>query len=517
MRGRMGDTRSTPNLQHEKDSLVHWLQAARQSLTDEPDTPAPHTQIVRLTDLVTKLLGGDDGTFILFDDAAMIVYSTNRPQVAGQKVDLELYPEILAAIDAGNPVEIPNVHTDKRLDRVQKQLPPTLGSVIVLPVQAGQATRGVVVVRSTTIGLLPAANRELAWFFVCCAARILRHTTPPLFRNGNLFSDGTEATALTRLSTVESTEHHRILVVEDDTDCREAITCLLADSGYQIESAADGQTALDLATSFHPTLVLLDVRLPDMSGYQVAKKLKAEGQLLHAGVIFLSGVQNLPADLLEAGLDDADFLRKPFDVDDLMARVARGLREVNEQSSLHTLANTDQLTGLGNLRLLEERLGIEASRIARYKTPVTIMVADMDDLKAINDRHGHLTGSKAIRAVGTTIASEIRHTDVAARYGGDEFIVLMPHTTLEEGIKLAERIRSRLRSTRPWGIVLTISIGLASFDARIDQTLEDVIARADAATYRAKEMGRDQICSDQPPDNLVAGPPGPHERRLRFP
>ncbi len=300
---------------------------------------------------------------------------------------------------------------------------------------------------------------------------------------------------VTMNKSVEPTEPScRVLVVEDDEYCREGLVTWLTDAGQSVQAVSTGSDALKRAATFRPDIVLLDVMLPDLSGYEVATKLRNDPDTRTTALIFLSGMESLPTDLLKLGFRGSDFLRKPFTVDELAARVAHGITEFTQRNRLRHLTSIDPLTGLGNLRLLQERMAVEATRIVHYGTPLTIMIADMDGLKAINDKYGHTIGSQALKAVGTTIADTVRNTDVAVRYGGDEFMILMPQTTLEEGGRLAQRLQSKLHTVNASGVAPTLSIGLATFEDRLDRDLDGTIARADVATYRAKELGRNRVC-----------------------
>jgi diguanylate cyclase (GGDEF)-like protein len=167
-----------------------------------------------------------------------------------------------------------------------------------------------------------------------------------------------------------------------------------------------------------------------------------------------------------------------------------------QADSLYVLAAKDTLTGLATRRVFEERLAQEHARAARYGTTVSVLIADLDGLKAVNDSHGHDAGDEALRAVGAAVTMGIRATDLGARWGGDEFAVVAPSTGVEDALSLAERIRllaERGHGSRP----ITLSIGVATRDPAASGTVDALLRDADAALYEAKRLGR----------NRVSGPP----------
>jgi diguanylate cyclase (GGDEF)-like protein len=281
----------------------------------------------------------------------------------------------------------------------------------------------------------------------------------------------------------------RVLVVEDDAGVASALTALLQENGYQTETISNGADAVARARTLPPALLILDLGLPDRDGLAVATELAQDRRTAHVPILFLSGQENLAARIRSSRIVAYDFLRKPFGEVELLTRIERCLTDADSRARLRSDARIDELTGLGNARLLYERLDVEAARRERYGTPLTVAILDMDRLKKINDEHGHLTGSAVLGAVGTAIRAEIRETDVACRYGGDEFVVLLPHTGLEEGLTFAERLLGRIRALRPCDIPVSMSMGIATFDPALDGSVHAQLGRADAATYAAKRLG----------------------------
>jgi diguanylate cyclase (GGDEF)-like protein len=323
-----------------------------------------------------------------------------------------------------------------------------------------------------------------------------RHRTPErvsrLFEEGHSTRVDRTATPVLGVLTLPA-RSKRILVVEDDRDMAQTLCALLSEQGYQTESVVSGADAIAKVRSTSPALVILDLGLPDQDGVAVALELVADRRTANLPVLFVSGHEDLAKRVRECRQLTCDFLRKPYHEQELLARVERCLAESDLRLRLESDARIDELTGLGNPRLLDERLGVEAARRARYGTPLTILVMDLDGLKQINDKHGHLTGTAVLRAVGEAVRVEIRETDVAFRYGGDEFVVLLPHTGMADALAFSDRLLVHIRKLRPCDVGVSVSIGVAAYDDAIDDSIQAQLARADSATYAAKRQGGNRI------------------------
>ena len=242
----------------------------------------------------------------------------------------------------------------------------------------------------------------------------------------------------------------------------------------------------------------MDLFMPRLDGLQALQRIRADAATGDVPVIFVSarGDDSVKARALDLGA--VDYLQKPFSDRELMARVDRTLRLSRSHTALRELAQTDPLTGLANLRASRARLDDEVKRARRYRTPLTCVMADMDHLKPVNDELGHAAGDRAIAAVAAVIRAELRETDFGARYGGDEFVILLPHTTADEGRVLAERICARLKGTVLDVAGRSVSVG-ASFGVAClpedggDMKAEALMAAADTALYRAKRAGRGRV------------------------
>jgi diguanylate cyclase (GGDEF)-like protein len=288
----------------------------------------------------------------------------------------------------------------------------------------------------------------------------------------------------------------RVLVADDEEDARAALAQVLGPE-CDVLTAADGEEAVRVTRLEHPDLVLMDLFMPRIDGLQALQRIRSDPATGDVPVIFVSarGDDALKARALDLGA--VDYLQKPFSERELRARVERTLRLSRSQSALRELAQTDPLTGLANLRAFRARLVDEVKRARRYGTPLTCVMADMDHLKPVNDDLGHAAGDRAIAAVAAVIRGELRETDFGARYGGDEFVLLLPHTAGDEGRVLAERVCARLRETvlevSGRRVPVGASFGVACLVHDAPDAAEALVRAADSALYRAKRAGRDRV------------------------
>lgn len=299
----------------------------------------------------------------------------------------------------------------------------------------------------------------------------------------------------------------RLLVVDDDGDAREALATALHPE-YDVVSAADGVEALAVARTGSPDIILLDLKMPRLDGFQVLERLGADPVTSRIPVLLISGRRDDAGKVQGLGLGAVDYLEKPFSAPELRARLERTVRILRDQSSLRELARTDPLTGLPNRRAFREHLEAESRRASRYRTALTCIMVDLDGLKAINDEWGHAAGDAAISAVASALRRELRETDFVARFGGDEFVMLLPHTGAADGRGFAERVCGRLAQTdfqvAAQRVALGASFGVACLEPGDHLDGEALLRAADQALYRAKEQGRGRV--EVAPRAAMAGP-----------
>lgn len=296
-----------------------------------------------------------------------------------------------------------------------------------------------------------------------------------------------------------------LLVIEDSASQRESIRRALREGGVaeRILEAADGMEGLRLLVSEAVDLVICDLELPGLGGDKLLRMARTESPG-EVAFLVLTAVDDPArrAKLLREGACDA--VTKPFHDSDLVARVELHLkvmrlqRELLEKNrELEHLSTTDSLTGLRNRRFLEERLQVEFRRAQRYGTSLSLVLADLDHFKAVNDRYGHAAGDAVLRAVADRLRDRLRCTDVGGRFGGEEFLVILSHQTLEGARVFAERWRSEVaaepvETEEGERISVCLSAGIARYVPGL-ASAESLVARADDALYRAKAAGRDCV------------------------
>lgn len=285
-----------------------------------------------------------------------------------------------------------------------------------------------------------------------------------------------------------------LLIVEDDPSTRAGLFELLG-RDWDLLGAEDGAEAVALIQAHVPDLVLADLSMPRLGGMGLLEVLRTDPRTREVPVVFLSG-QSDPLTVVDCfSRGAADFIAKPGRPDELRARLLHAWTQASRVARLESLARTDALTGLHNFRALQLKLDEEFARAARYAEPLAVLLVDLDNLKTLNDRFGHEAGNAALQAMAEVFREELREVDFAARFGGDEFVALLPHQTAAEAMVVAERLRLRLASWPwPWPQPLTLSVGIAAMEGTVQvQEPASLLAAADAALYRGKHNGRNRV------------------------
>jgi diguanylate cyclase (GGDEF)-like protein len=287
----------------------------------------------------------------------------------------------------------------------------------------------------------------------------------------------------------------KVLVIDDSPEALKIVRARLAKEGLDILCAENGRDGLEAARAEAPDLILLDIKMPDLSGFDVIRRLKADAALAMVPVIFLTGADSRDEVVQGLDLGAVDYVTKPFDAFELRARVRAALRTKHLQDLLAEYAQLDALTELGNRRALMMRLKQEWARIGRYGGRLAFIMADLDHFKAVNDDHGHRVGDRTLRAVADAIRTACRQSDLPVRYGGEEFAIPMPDQAVKGAASLAERCRARIEAIEvpsPEGVVKsTASFGVSDSDGA--ESVDDLIEQADEALYEAKETGRNRV------------------------
>jgi diguanylate cyclase (GGDEF)-like protein len=289
-----------------------------------------------------------------------------------------------------------------------------------------------------------------------------------------------------------------ILIAEDDAVSRRMLEATLKKWGYDVVVAEDGDKAWEvLQREDAPRLAILDWVMPGLHGPQICRAVRSLGDQRYVYLLLLTA-KSEKEDLvkgLEAGADD--FLTKPFDAEELRARLRAGIRILDLQETLRVQATHDSLTGLWNRGATLDLLRRELSRGERQGTPVTVIMADIDHFKQVNDMYGHLTGDMVLREVAHRLSSAVRGYDVTGRFGGEEFLIVFPGCTAQNAILQAERLRARILKepvdTPEGPIPVTLSLGVAASEPVTEVDPDLLLRAADTALYRAKSRGRNCV------------------------
>lgn len=293
-----------------------------------------------------------------------------------------------------------------------------------------------------------------------------------------------------------------MLVADDDRAVRDLIRSHLERQGYEVIEAASGDAALDVFASRSLELAIIDVKMPGRDGFELLTDIKADLDMARVPVVVVTG-RTLTSDVVNAlGLGAHDYLRKPFEPAELLARVEAALQikrlqdDLRRQNAeLETTIRLDALTGVFNRRHLDEQLRAQAAGMRRRHSSLAVLMIDIDHLKERNDRHGHAAGDAALQAVARMLDTCARTEDIVGRWGGDEFVVILPNAEQSGGVSYAKRLLAAVADVDPSDCggadpPLTLSIGVA---VATDPDPEAVLQQADEALYRAKVGGRNQF------------------------
>ena len=298
---------------------------------------------------------------------------------------------------------------------------------------------------------------------------------------------------------------YSVLIVDDECDNIKVLSQILS-LEYTVQVEIDGSNAINTAIKLSPDVILLDIIMPEMDGYSIIEILKSSDETKDIPVIFISGLSNFKSEEKGLVLGAADYISKPFSPEIVKLRVGNQIKMLEQQRVNERLSMTDQLTDLPNRRSFDARFDSELKRTARERTPLSILLIDLDGFKNYNDTYGHQQGDIALKSFAAAFAKTLkRPTDFPARWGGEEFVALLSNTDSEGAIIIAEKIRRNIEyltvpcgtdtdATNWAGAKITVSIGVNTWKHGDSFSKDELISGADSALYTAKRTGRNKVC-----------------------
>lgn len=291
----------------------------------------------------------------------------------------------------------------------------------------------------------------------------------------------------------------RLLVVDDEVSNIELIAEIFPD--YNVLFATHGKRALEMAASENPDVILLDIMMPDIDGYEVCRRLKLEKKTRPIPVIFISVLGDVAAETLGLELGAIDYISKPFSPAIVKMRVINQIELKRTREKLTQMSLTDALTKLANRRYFDKVLVQEYARHIRSGGDLSLILLDIDHFKKFNDTHGHICGDNCLQQVAGMLGGMIRATDFVARYGGEEFVCILPETNYEGAQAIAEKIRTTIAGLTivqdGFDIVdqVTVSLGVVTGSCTPSRSPLMFVAKADELLYKAKSAGRNSFIS----------------------
>jgi two-component system, cell cycle response regulator len=307
---------------------------------------------------------------------------------------------------------------------------------------------------------------------------------------------------------MENTENKSqlsVLIIEDHPDQRDLLAIVLQREGYKVVTAANGLEALEKLEQDEVHIALSDIMMPKMDGFELINKIRSNSALRHIYIILITARIQEGDRVRGLDLGADDYITKPFSFSELLARVRVGSRVVQYQQHLEYQTQIDSLTGLFNRRAFEKKIGEEFERSKRYGHPLSVVILDIDNFKKINDTYGHHGGDAALVRISEILRERSRRSDFPSRFGGEEFVLVLPETDQDSAIQVARKFHEEIRScsfgTVDKPFVLTVSMGLTSSTKKDYSDWREMVADADCALYQAKNTGKDRIEICLPQEN----------------
>jgi len=279
----------------------------------------------------------------------------------------------------------------------------------------------------------------------------------------------------------------KILIVDDEPLSLELLSHLLMANGYKTVAVQTGAKALELIQSNPPDLILLDMMMPIMDGISVCQQIKERETTQNIPVIFITALSDLQHKIKAFKVGGVDYIVKPFIQEEVLARINVHLKLKKALERLEEMSRTDPMTGIGNRRYAYEILAKQIEMVKREDSRFIVCYVDIDNLKTINDTHGHDKGDQLIQTVVNSLKGIIRGSDYLFRMGGDEFLIIFPKAKVDDSEKLIERIRKSLNKQTICGVPIDFSFGFYEFNAECSLSTDELIKRADKRMLKAKK------------------------------
>ncbi len=306
-----------------------------------------------------------------------------------------------------------------------------------------------------------------------------------------------------------------ILVADDDESIRFLLLTLLDEAGYQTLQAENGKMAVELAAQFKPDIAILDVMMPGMDGFDACRAIKANPQTADIPVLLLTALAQTPAKVEGLDCGASDYVTKPFVANELLARLRSALAQKNRRDALAAEALTDALTGLANRRALEQRLDQMLAHGERAQEAVSLLMFDVDHFKQVNDAYGHEVGDIVLAVLAQRARDAMRAQDVIGRYGGEEFLAILPGAGRDSALTAAERLRLSVEEepvlTASGAVAVTVTVGVATSLPGGPASRAELVAAADRALYSGKRTGRNRVVHVDGQPTAPLAPPDPPE------
>jgi diguanylate cyclase (GGDEF)-like protein len=287
---------------------------------------------------------------------------------------------------------------------------------------------------------------------------------------------------------------HRVLIIDDDLALAEHYKLVLSTADIRAEVSNNPRAIFDVLQDFHPELILLDINMPECNGIELAQVIRLNQDWLRIPITYLSSEQDVEKRAQAMGRAGDDFLSKPMGDRELITAVSV---RATRSRQLSDALDRDSLTGLLKHSRIKEQVDAELSRAMRAKENLSVVMLDLDYFKQVNDTYGHPAGDKVIKAIAHLLRQRLRKTDAVGRYGGEEFVAVLPRCSGEEAQLLMEDVRQRFRditfSADQHSFNVTLSVGIAAYREGVERA-DQLLQEADAALYRAKSTGRNRIC-----------------------